>query len=495
MNVDDTGSTGAKSGTLTAATLAGLGMGAGGITYSGLHAININLGSGNDTFNIQSTQGVLATTTLNTGGGTNVVNVGSLAPGTSGVLSGIQGPLIVAGDGSDTLNVDNTGNTGVESGTLTATTLTGLGMGAGRITYSGLATLNISLGSGNDSFTVTGVSNPTVTTINGEAGTNTAVLSFSGNFAGNLTLLNFASATLNVGGNFSGTLTDPGAITTAAIVGSLTSTGVLNAGSIGTTTVGGDLAGLVNVTGLLNTLTVDGGTPGAIIAGDVNVINVLAAYGNSVLNVTENGIQREILATPVAGGTMPNTVHFAFVYDSTTAADPQLAVRITAANPVARSFNLALTVVNSSTAKFNLSLIDSHSNGVTGISNITVQGDLLTQLTAPELQLFTDLNSGSRAGVVLPADSITGVEVSGKLPEGFVDVAGIEGLAFGTLTTAAGAPVTVSNVLGSASSIQVLWNMLGSNATLNLVTDAFVNPFNVRLFEHINSSPDMVLVN
>jgi hypothetical protein len=76
-----------------------------------------------------------------------------------------------------------------------------------------------------------------------------------------------------------------------------------------------------------------------------------------------------------------------------------------------------------------------------------------------------------------------------------VDVAGIEGLAFGTLTTAAGAPVTVSNVLGSASSIQVLWNMLGSNATLNLVTDAFVNPFNVRLFEHINSSPDMVLVN
>jgi hypothetical protein len=53
----------------------------------------------------------------------------------------------------------------------------------------------------------------------------------------------------------------------------------------------------------------------------------------------------------------------------------------------------------------------------------------------------------------------------------------------------------VSSVLGSASNIQVIWNFLGSNATLNLATDAFVDPFNARLFEHINGNPDMVLVN
>jgi hypothetical protein len=151
--------------------------------------------------------------------------------------------------------------------------------------------------------------------------------------------------------------------------------------------------------------------------------------------------------------------------------------------------------VNSSTAQFNLSRVDSLSNGLTGISNITVQGSLLTQLTSPELQLFTNLNSASLAGVVLPSDSITGVEVSGNLPTGFIDVAGIEGLAFGTLTTANGTPISVSTVLGSATNIQVIWNFLGSNATLNLATDAFVDPFNAPLFEHINSNPDMVRVN
>jgi hypothetical protein len=212
--------------------------------------------------------------------------------------------------------------------------------------------------------------------------------------------------------------------------------------------------------------------------------------------VIEGGVERQIQATPVAGGTMPGTVHFTFVYDSTTAADPQLAIRMTDTNPVARSFNLALAVINNSTAKFNLSRIDSHSNSVTGVSNISVQGDLLTQLTAPELQLFTDLNSGSRAGIVLPSDSITSVQVSGKIPSGFIDVAGIEGLAFATLTTAGGATISVSNVLGSPSNIQILWNLLGSNATLNLATDAFVTPFSgTKLFEHINGSPDMLLVN
>jgi hypothetical protein len=534
MNVDDTGSTSAKSGTLTSTTLTGLAMGASGITYSGLASLNISLGSGGNTFTISNTNAGTVTTlnsgggadtvnltadsgttningqagndiinirstgavtNVNTGAGTNTVNIGSLAPSANGIVNNIQGALTVTGSGSDVMNVDDTGSTSAKSGTLTSTTLTGLAMGASGITYSGLASLNINLGSGNDTFTVTGVTNTTVTTINGSAGTNSAVLNFSSGFTGNLTLINFATATLSVGGNFNGTLNDAGALTSATITSSLTSTGVLNVGSITTMTVGVDLAGLVTVTGLLGTLTVSGGTPGKIVVGNVNVITVLAGYGNKVLQVIAGGIERQIQATPVAGGTMPSTVHFAFVYDSTTAAVPQLAIRITNTNPVARSFNLALVVVNSSTAQFNLTRIDSQSNGLTGVSNITVQGNLLMQLTAPELQLFTNLSSGSLAGVVLPSDNITGVEVSGNLPTGFIDVAGIEGLAFGTLTTASGTPISVSTVLGSASNIQVIWNLLGSDATLNLATDAFVDPFNASLFEHINSSPDMVLVN
>ena len=433
LNVDDAGSLGNEMGTLTATTLTGLGMGVSGITYSGLTALNISLGGGGNTFVISST--FASTVTTYTDAGTNTVDVGRLTPATNGVVSPIQGALMINGSGSDILNVDNTGSAAAGSGTLTATTLTGLGMGAAGITYSGLATLNISLGSGNDSFTVTGVTNTTVTTVNGEGGTNTAILNFSGDFGGNLTLLNFVTATLNVGGNFGGQLTDAGAVTPVTIGGSLTSTGVLTVGSIATMTVGGNLAGELTVAGLLGTLTVDGAAPGQIVVGSVNVINVLAGYGNSLLNITAGGIQREILATPVAGGAMPNTVTFAFVYDSETSPTPQLAIQVTNADPVARSYNLALVVVNSATAKFDLSLIDSKSNALTGLSNISVDGDLLEGLTAPELLLFTNLNSSSRGGVVLPADSITGVEVSGILPIGYVDVAGIEGVAFAVLTT------------------------------------------------------------
>ena len=61
--------------------------------------------------------------------------------------------LTVVGSGSGTTaNVNDTGSTGAKSGALTATGLTGLGMGAGGMTYSGLAALNIALGSGGNAF-------------------------------------------------------------------------------------------------------------------------------------------------------------------------------------------------------------------------------------------------------------------------------------------------------------------------------------------------------
>jgi hypothetical protein len=493
VNLDDTGDTTNNTGTLTSTALTGLGLGT-GVNYTTVGTLNINLGSGNDTFNVRSTNAA-TTTTLNTGAGTNTVNVGSNAFG--GIVNNIQGALIVVGSGTDTLNVDDTGSTTGKTGTLTSTTLTGLAMGANGITYSGLAALNISLGSGSDTFTINGVTNSTATTIDGKNGANSATLNFSSGFAGqNLTLLHFQITALNVTGDFTGVLNESGAITTITISGSITTGAVLNAASIGTMTVGGDLAGLLNVTGLLGTLTVDGGTPGEIVAGSVNVITVLAGYGNKVLQVIEGGIEREILATPVGGGTLPGTIRFAFVYDSQTAPDPQLAIRITNPNSTSRSFNLALVVTNSSASKFNLSRVDA--NGNSGVSNVTVQGDLLTKLSAPELQLFTDLSASSLGGVVLPTDSITGVGISGKLPIGFINVAGIEGLAFGILTTAAGKSVSFLSALGSATNQQVLWNLLGSKPVLNAATDTFVIPFNethsVTFYAHDTASVEMQLV-
>ena len=556
VNVDDTGDTASNTGSLTATSLTGLGLG-NGINYSAVETLNISLGSGGNTFtihntnestattlnsgsaadtvnlladagvtnvngqggddiiNVQSTNG---TTTVNTGSGTNTVNVGSLAPILSGgILDEIQGALTVTGNGNDTLNVDDTGSEGNKSGTLTNSTLTGLAMGESGITYSGLATLNISLGSGDDTFTINSVWPTTVMTIDAKSGTDLATLDFATDVVTkSLTLLNFEDTTMYVNGDFTGYMFDSGPISQATITGTFTVTSEIDAAAINTMLIGGDLAGLINVVGLFNRLTVDGGTPGEIIAGDVNVITVLAGYGNKVLQVIEAGIERQIQATPTNLGsvpqeisTLPDSIHFAFVYDSETSGDPQLAIRITniinfnpeerfVINPPARSFNLVLAVINSSTAKFNLSRVDSYLGGKTGVSNIALQGDLLIKLTAPELQLFTNLTANSLGGVMLAADSITGVEVSGRLPIGFIHVAGIEGLAFSVLTTALGVPVTLLANLGSVTNPQVLWNLLGSKAKFNAATDAFVVLFNetgsVKLYAHDRYNVNLELV-
>jgi len=138
-----------QTGTLTATTLRGLRMPE-GIDYSELEALNIILGAGNDEFTIDGTHGgttqldtaggadavyVLATggaTTVNAGDGDDTIHVGSLAPDMGGTVNAIGGLLNVrGGTGTDSLTVDDSGDASDNSGTLTATTLTGLGMGQG----------------------------------------------------------------------------------------------------------------------------------------------------------------------------------------------------------------------------------------------------------------------------------------------------------------------------------------------------------------------------
>ncbi len=115
----------------------------GGVTtINGQHA--------STTINIQTIDGA---TTVN-GDGLDVINVGSLAPLSGGLVSGISAPLAIVGDrGMDILNVDDTGDDVNQTEMLTSTSLTGLGMAYG-ITYSGLAALDIYLDTGNNAFTI-----------------------------------------------------------------------------------------------------------------------------------------------------------------------------------------------------------------------------------------------------------------------------------------------------------------------------------------------------
>ncbi|MCH7628087.1 MAG: hypothetical protein IH997_05145, partial [Proteobacteria bacterium] len=90
-------------GVLTENRLIGLGMGGdtiisgliipGGVTFANLEVINIELGSGNDHFTIESTHE--GSTTVNTGAGRDVVNVRTTAGHTT----------IITGDGRDVVNV------------------------------------------------------------------------------------------------------------------------------------------------------------------------------------------------------------------------------------------------------------------------------------------------------------------------------------------------------------------------------------------------------
>lgn len=192
LNVDDSGSATNKTGELTSTTLAGLGMGSriGGplpvvITFSGLLALDISLGSGADVFTIQST--ISGTTSLDVGPGNDVVYVksaagltsvngglgddtfyvGTSAPGANSVLGQILAVLTLDGDaGADTAYVDDRGHSGPSIGTLTGSSLTGLEMAG--INYGGLETLNIELGAGDDVFNVQGTS--AVTNLNANNG-------------------------------------------------------------------------------------------------------------------------------------------------------------------------------------------------------------------------------------------------------------------------------------------------------------------------------------
>ena len=509
-NIDDTASTSADTAFLTATNLSGLGMGPAGITYSGLANLNVLLGAGGNTFNVLSTAPLTSTfintgagsdianvrttagpTTINTSAGTNTVNVGSVAPASGGVVDGIQGTLTILGSGSDTLSVDDTASAGPKTGTLTPTNLGGLAMGPGGVNYSGLASLNVRLGSGGNLFQVNDITPATHTSVDGgSSAADTVNATFANDFNGKLDLTSFEHGSINVAGNFNGTLNDtqPGHLETVNIGGSITQPGNLLAGSIDALTIGRDLAGSVTVTGTLGSVTivsgsftptgsitagnlnsltlgpshlvvgqnlagtlsvtgslgsvrVAGGTPGLIRAGHIGTVAAYGGFGPVVLDIVENGIERHVeMASPTAPYPMPNSsstasspyVNLQYFYESGTLANPQLTARITNNVSAAKDqYDLSLVTYNDA-AKFNLSRLDSA--GISGVRNVAIEGDLLTSVT-PQAAAFFTLPTGAidltPAGIRLPQDNVAGVGIRDFVPDGYIQARSIQAIAFG----------------------------------------------------------------
>jgi hypothetical protein len=210
---------------------------------------------------------------VNGNGGNDVFNVSSDAPTGSGTVDSIQGPLTIQDSGAATLNVSDIGSTADKTGTLTPTTLTGLGMAG--ITYTGLGHLNVDLGSGNDTFAINDINPTTVTLVDGGLGTNTVAATFVQDFQGDLTLVDFQNASVGVARDFAGSLTArmPGDLQVVAIGGSMTSTGVLQAT--------GTLDQLVVGT-VVNNQAVPGNIAGRIHVGNLGLGYVLGSVSGNV---------------------------------------------------------------------------------------------------------------------------------------------------------------------------------------------------------------------
>ncbi len=110
--------------------------------------------------------------TVNTTTGSSTINIGSITPFNGGVLANIQGPLTINGDGLDTLNFDDTGDTTSRSAFLTSTKLTGLGMAATGVIYGGIKSLNLKLGTAVDTVNVLSTASITTSTITAQVPNN-----------------------------------------------------------------------------------------------------------------------------------------------------------------------------------------------------------------------------------------------------------------------------------------------------------------------------------
>ncbi|HKI91579.1 MAG TPA: hypothetical protein VJ986_04710, partial [Gaiellaceae bacterium] len=202
VTVDDSLDGSPNVGALTATLLSGIFGSGGTLGYTGLESLGIRLGDGGNTFTVVSTHGtttdiastslftgngadtvrvqsIAGPTTISTGAGDDTITVGSdaaaLDPTLNSLLSGIQNAWLTldAGAGADTLNAYDSGNTVGQTGVLTDSTLTGIGMTLG-IAYAGVETIAIRLGSGNDHFTV--ASTPVGSTFTLWSGDETPVL-------------------------------------------------------------------------------------------------------------------------------------------------------------------------------------------------------------------------------------------------------------------------------------------------------------------------------
>jgi len=237
------------------------------------------------------------------------------------------------------------------------------------------------------------------------------------------------------------TYSPPSTIQMISVGGSVTSTGVINGQNIGHMTVGGNMAGLINLSGNLQALDVGGATPGLIVAQAIGHVTAGNGVGPIVLNIREAGVPRQLQVTPAAGAAgVPNPI-FKYYYQSVLegATVPQLAARVISTSSVPFDLNLATYNYNPATGtftshsslnKFDLMRLDASSGTAANAHDITVEGDLITTVTAAPL-VFFGLPAGTPGGVRLPLDNLGDVVARDYAAPASIQAASIQADGFG----------------------------------------------------------------
>jgi hypothetical protein len=323
LGIDDSGDTRAQVGAITANgfTLGGASVnytpgqvsslavhgGSGGNLFnvkstSAATSVSLDSGLGNDTVNVQGNAGAL---TINGDSGTDLVTIGSKAPSLGGSLANVTGHVNVSNSsGHTTLVVDDSGDTAAQAVPITSS---GINVGTAGIGFisAQLSSLQVYLGSGNDTVTLVTPAPTIPVMVNGGAGSNTVmgantVSSWVVNTinGGTLGVLNFASFQNLVGGtnvdtfqllptgSLSGSIKGGGA---PAGLGdwldysSRTTPVVINLSTGTATSVAGGVSGIQNVFGGNGGATLTGNALGNILVGGTGADLLIGGTGRSLL--------------------------------------------------------------------------------------------------------------------------------------------------------------------------------------------------------------------
>ena len=121
----------------------------------------LDTGAGNDTVNVLATGGPLY---VQNTGGSDHTTIGSAAPALGGTLSGIQGAVQVFGQGSNSLVLDDSGDTSARTITLNDGSISGLptapiAWSDASLSGGGVTALSLYAGSGGNTVNITNTGN------------------------------------------------------------------------------------------------------------------------------------------------------------------------------------------------------------------------------------------------------------------------------------------------------------------------------------------------